>query len=75
MKTRPTSELNWLQDCDGLGMLVRDRQAQIRQDKRAASLQYASPASRNPRFTWQSVLAFASTIAVMVGIVALRGLG
>ena len=75
MKTRPTSELNWLQDCDGLGMIAKDRQVEIRQDKRAGSLQHASPTSRNLRFTRQRALAFASTIAVMVGIVALRWFG
>lgn len=75
MKTVRECDLNWLQDCDGLGMVAQVRQAEIRQDRRAVSLQYASRASGTPQFTRQRALAFASTIADTVGMMALRWLG
>lgn len=75
MNTVPECDLNWIQECDGFGMIAKCRQAEIRQDKSAVSLQRSSRSSRIPHFTWQRVLAFASAITVTIAIVVMQRLG
>ena len=75
MKTTQSLDLNSILDSDALGALAKCRQAEIRQDKNAVSLQRSSRSSRIPHFTWQRVLAFAIAVVGIVAMVAGHLLG
>ncbi len=59
MKTVPECDLNWFQDCDGLGILAKDRQAEIQRDMEAVFRQHSPLVARILRFSWRRVLAIA----------------
>jgi len=68
MNTVPECDLKWnvwLQDFDGLGMIAKDRQAEIRQDKNAVSYQCPPRVSRTLHFAWRRALAVAVANVMM----------